>query len=99
MDRYIVMVSSASVSAARRKWGGQYRNVAVVEIETTTPAALTKRILGEDMRPALISDRARGVVRVVRRWPGCRVGTTARSQFAVAKTEADALAARLNAED
>jgi hypothetical protein len=82
---YIVMSSSAHVSSARRRYGGQYRNVAVVEVESGA-------------RPAMISERAKGVVRIVKHWGGLSVGKTERSQYAVAFAEADALANKLNEE-
>lgn len=79
---YIVM--TAAEPQRGRKWG-EHKRVAVVEIE-------------EGARPAMISERARGVVRIVELWEGLRVGRTERSQYARALAEAEALCARLNEE-
>jgi hypothetical protein len=63
---------------------GIYRRVAVLEV---TQGAI----------PAMISRRARGVVRVVATWERCNVGKTDRCAFSKARAEARALAAQLNA--
>ena len=78
---YIVMTASAKMPSSCK---GQYRRVAVVEAE---PGVV----------PAMISERAKGLVRIVQTWEACSVGKTERSAFARAKAEADAMAARLNA--
>ncbi len=68
---------------------GSYRRVAVLEIDPSTcpPEG-----------PRMISDRARGVVRVVETWERLYSGRTERCAFSRAMREAQALADRLNAE-
>ena len=83
--RFVVMTSSAHVSQRLRRYGGAWRNVAVVEVE------------GDDM-PSMISERARGVVRVVTHYGARRVGKTERGDYQRAMAEAQDLAARLNAD-
>lgn len=80
--RFIVMTASAQVPAS---WRGIHRRVAVVELEP-----------GFEGLPAMISERAKGVVRIVDAWEKLRVGKTARSEYARALVEAEALAAQLN---
>ena len=82
MSRYIVMTSAAAVKGKARQFG-TYRNVAVVEVANGT-------------QPAMISARARGVVRIVRHWGACSVGKTAKCQYQVALAEAGALIEELN---
>ena len=62
---------------------GKYRRVAVLEVVQGTI-------------PAMISKRARGVVRVVAKWEKLNVGTTHRCAFQRALDEAHILAAQLN---
>lgn len=78
--RYIVKTSSAKMPASC--WG-TYRRVAVLEVE---PGA----------KPAMISERARGVVRVVRTWEKCSDRGT-NTAFRRALREAEELARKLNA--
>lgn len=85
MSYFLVMTSSAQVKGLARKFG-KYRNVAVVEVQS-----------GFD-RPKMISERARGMLRIVRHYGSCSVGSTERCQYAVAMKEAEELCARLNAE-
>lgn len=82
--RFIVQEAAAAMPSSC--WG-QYKRVAVLEIEADWP---------EDT-VSMISERARGVVRVVRTWEKLRVGTTERSCYIQARREAGALAAYLNA--
>jgi hypothetical protein len=82
--RFIVMTSSAQVRGIAAKYG-RYSNVAVVETD------------GVEV-PKMISERARHLVRIVRHYGACSVGTTDRCQFNVALAEANALAVKLNAE-
>ena len=84
MTHYIVMTASAKVSGKARQFG-RYGHVAVVEVENA------------DTVPVMISERARGVVRIVWDSGACSIGKTDRSAFAVAKAHATAMAARLNA--
>jgi hypothetical protein len=81
--RHIVMTASACMPA---KCWGRYGKVAVVELEP-----------GFEGRPAMISERARGVVRIVELWDRMHVGKTDRCAFAVAKAEAEELCNELNA--
>jgi hypothetical protein len=84
MAHYIVMTASAKVSGKARQFG-RYGHASVVEVETA------------DTVPAMISERAKGVVRIVWDSGACSIGKTDRSAFAVAKAHATAMAARLNA--
>lgn len=64
-------------------WGAnRYRKIAVVETDGTC-------------YPAMISERARGVLRVVQVWDRVHDGKTDRSAAARARREAAALAAEL----
>jgi hypothetical protein len=86
MNRYIVMTASAHVPASW-KWYGTYRRVAVVETDLPAPSV-----------PAMISERARGVVRIVDTWERLNVGKTERDAYSKALFEAGKLAAKLTAE-
>ena len=79
--RFIVLTAAAKVSGAAKK--GHYKRIAVVEAEGDTV-------------PAMISERAKGLVRVVQTWERLSVGKTDRCAYAVALVEATALAASLN---
>lgn len=74
-DRFVIMESSASMPNSCK---GTYRNIAVIETDCKT-------------LPKMISDRARGCVRIVQYWGPCNVGTTPRSAFAKAQDEAKVL--------
>lgn len=63
---YAIMTSSAKVSSRARL--GRYRNVAVVEH-------------AEGGFPAMISPRARGMIRIVRHFGACSVGKTDRCEY------------------
>ena len=78
---FIVMTACAKMPSSCR---GSYRRVAVVEVE-------------KGVVPAMISDRAKGLVRIVDTWEGCNVGKTAKSAYAIAMAEAKALVAKLSA--
>jgi hypothetical protein len=86
VPRFIVMTSRAQATGSASKYGYNYRNVAVVETD------------GEGM-PKMISDRAKHLVRVVRRWGPCSVGKTERSAYRIALADAEARAAKLNEEN
>jgi hypothetical protein len=73
----IVMTSSARVAGKARRFG-TYRNVAVVEVEAGS-------------QPAMISERARGVVRIVQHFGALSVGSTERCAYARALREAESL--------
>ena len=77
------IVQTAAAKMPNSCWG-QYRRVAVMEIITGT-------------QPAMISKRARGVVRVVATWEKCNVGRTERCAYERALSEAYELAHQLNA--
>lgn len=81
MARYIVKTAAACMPTTC--WG-TYRRVAVLEVEDRV----------EDV--AMISERARGCVRVVETWERLNVGTTERCAYARALREAEALCDRLN---
>ena len=78
---FIVMSASAKMSASVR---ARYRRVAVCEVKDNTI-------------PARISDRSRGMVRIVKRWERCHVGKTPRGCYQRALAEAESLAIQLNA--
>lgn len=79
---FVVMTSSAHVRGKARKYG-QYRNVAVVQTD------------GEAI-PAMISDRARHMVRIVRHFGSRSVGKTPRCQYHQTLAWAETVAAHLN---
>ena len=79
--KFIVKSSTARMPPAC--WG-TYRRVAVLEVVADAP------------EPRMISERARGVVAVVRTWERRSVGSTARCAYQVAMGEAAELAAKLN---
>ncbi len=80
---HIVMTASAHMPSSCK---GTYRRVAVVEVaDPANP-------------PKMISERAKGVVKIVRIWERLNVGKTTKCAYAVAFAEANALAAELNRE-
>jgi hypothetical protein len=79
---YIVQSSAAKMPS---KCWGSYRRVAVIEVEAGVTGV------------AMISERARGVRRIVETWEKLNVGTTSRCAYQRALDEARALAAQLNA--
>jgi len=83
MSRFIVMERTAKPPG--RFKGGRYIKVAVVEVEAD--------FVGE---PKMISERAKGVIRIVELWDQCYVGMTERSAGPIALAEATALCVRLN---
>lgn len=86
MTKYIVMESAAQVKGKMAQFG-PYRRIAVVEIEDSCD------------RPAMISERARSVVRIVQEWSPMHRGKTERSEYYVARKAAERLAAFLNNPD
>jgi len=78
------IVQTAAAPMPNSCWG-VYRRVAVLEVEP-----------GVD-HVAMISDRARGVRRVVRTWEARNVGTTPRCAYERALAEAESLAEHLTA--
>lgn len=83
-NRFIVMTASESMPSSCK---GRYGKVAVVELEP-----------GFEGRPAMISERAKGVARIVTLDRRLNVGG-ARSAFALAHIEAQKLCAKLNARE
>ena len=83
-SEFIVMTSTAKVAGKARQFG-RYRHVAVLEIEPGT-------------RPAMISERARGVRRIVWRSGAVSVGKSDKCAYARAQREAEALVATLQSE-
>jgi len=69
---YIIMTASAHMPNSC--WG-IYRRVALVEVE-------------KGVEPKMISERARGVVRIVRTWENLNVGTTDKCAYRRALAEA-----------
>ena len=82
MTRFIVMESKARMPAVVIS---PYARIAVVEIEP-----------GFKGPPKMISERARGVVRIVKEWGPCYIGVTNRCAAAIARKEATDLARTLN---
>lgn len=79
---YIVKTASELVCGTARF--GRYLRVAVIQLAPGYSDC------------AVISDRARGVVRVVKEWRRLIVGSTSDSPSALALAEAEALCAELN---
>lgn len=79
---YQVKVSAARMPSSC--WG-RYKHVAVMETVDDTP-------------PAMISERAKGVIRIVKCWYCCHVGGD-RSAYAKALREAEYLCNKLNLEE
>jgi len=79
---YVTMSKSEKMPSSC--WG-KYRKVAVVEVED-----------GFKGEPKMISERARGVKRVVKEWRRLNVGATNRSAAAKAMAEAMKLCDELN---
>lgn len=77
---FIVQTSAAKMPASC--WG-RYRRVAVLEVEGP-------------VIPKMLSERAKGVVRVVKIWDKLYAGKTDRCAFQKACAEAQALATELN---
>jgi len=86
MPRFIVMTSSAKMPMSCK---GRYGNVAVVE--------LTEEYAAANKVPLLISERARGVARIVWHSGPCNIGSTDRCAFARAMIDAKHDAEKLNA--
>ena len=86
MAKHIVMTSTAKMPNSC--WG-KYLRHAVVELEP-----------GFEGTPAMISERARGVARIVETWERCHEGKNypaGRCEASRARAEAEAMAADLNA--
>jgi hypothetical protein len=81
---YIVMTSSAKMPSSVKH---PYRNVAIVEVDD--PA----------IYPAMISEHARNVRRIVRHFGPRATGKTERCAYRVALAEAETMAAKLNADE
>ena len=97
---FIVMTASARMPSSC--WG-HYRRVAVIEMDDDWLAVQRMRDVIEGRRPrrgpAMISERARGVVRIVATWERRHVGSTERCAYIRAIGEAQSLIDRLTAED
>lgn len=85
MTKHIVKTATACMPNSC--WG-RYGKVAVLEVEVDSD--------GKPASPKMISDRARGVVKVVEVWDRLNMGTTARCAYRVALAEAEVMAAELN---
>jgi hypothetical protein len=85
--KYMVMTASTRPSA--NCWG-TYRRVAVVLVDV--------EFLREQGRetPAMISEQAAGIVRIIRTWENLNVGKTKRCAYERALAEAHALCMGLN---
>lgn len=82
MKKYIVM--SAQERMPTTCWGN-YSKVAVVELEP-----------GTNSTPKMISERAKGIKRIVQIWRRLYVGKTDRCAFSRARAEAEVWANELN---
>jgi Ni2+-binding GTPase involved in maturation of urease and hydrogenase len=82
MPRFIVMQAAAKMPS---KVKARYMRVAVVETD-----------LPDGQTPKMISERAKGVLRIVETWERCHAGNAVNSAFARALTEAQAVADKLN---
>lgn len=82
MAQYIVQSAAAKMPS---KCKGRYARVAVLEVADGVE------------RVAMISERARGVLRIVRTWEKRNVGKTERGAYQRAVADAEALALKLNA--
>jgi hypothetical protein len=87
MNRYIVQTASAPMP---NKVKARYIRVAVIE--------LTPEYAEQGLRPAMISDRAKGVAKIVETWERCHAGRTCGPRTAGGKAiaEATTLAQKLN---
>jgi len=83
MSRFIVMERTAKPPG--RLKGGCYIKVAVVEVEAD--------FVGE---PKMISERAKGVIRIVELWDQCYVGVTEKSAGFRARRDVQELCRKLN---
>jgi hypothetical protein len=83
LNTFIIKDSSAKMPSSCK---GIYRRVAVLEMEPGAPP------------PSMISERARGVVRIVRIWDKLSVGKTDRCSYRAALAEASALVEALTAD-
>ena len=78
---FIVQTSCAKMPSSCR---GTYRNVAVLEVDEGISAV------------TMISERAKGVRKIVKMWRARNVGYTARCAFQIALKEANELCESLN---
>ena len=85
MTEFVLMTASANMP--KSCWG-IYRRVAVLEIDPS-------KLRDGDTLPRMISERARGVVRVVKTWEACNVGKTSRCAYRQALADASELIADL----
>ena len=85
MTRFLYMESSPQLKGKARDFGKSYRRMAIVEVEE-----------GFEGRPSMISERARGVVRIVDDYTES-VGKTDRSEGFRTRRDLMAKADKLNA--
>lgn len=85
MSEYIVMEASAKVPSGWKWRGGPrgYRKIALVEVE-------------KGVIPKMISERAKGVIRIVHVWDRLHEGATEKSAYHRCLAEARERAAELN---
>lgn len=77
------ILKTASAKMPNSCWG-RYGKIAVMEVE-------------RDVQPAMISERAKGVIRIVELWDKLNMGGP-KSAYALALVEAKALYNKLNAQ-
>jgi len=75
-------------SAKSKRSYGRYANVAVVQINQHYTAA--------GLRPKMISERAKGILRIVWHSGRCHVGRTERGEYQQTLKRAEEMASRLN---
>lgn len=85
MSRFLYMESCARMKGKAAKFAKTYRRLAIVELAE-----------GFEGRPAMCSERAKGVARIVTEWSGS-VGATERSEGFVRRRDMQARVAELNA--
>lgn len=96
MLRFIIMTASAKVSASRRRYG-PYKYAAILELDPLWVAR--QRLLGLTTTPKMISERARGVKRIVEMTPALWAGgNTHKSAWVRRYAELEKRCAELNEE-
>jgi len=82
MGKTQYIVKTAAAAMPNKCWG-EYRRVAVLEVDV-------------GVEPSMISERARGVHRVVATWERLNVGKTEKCAYARAIKDAEEMASALN---
>lgn len=88
MAMHIVMTASAKPVSKNGMSFGNYKRVAVVQ--------LTQEYTAQGKRPAMISDRAKGILKIVWKRDRVHVGKTDKCEFSRVLADAKAYAKQLN---